>query len=325
MSIVRRHLGSPLVHATGRANQLAHEWSTRSWVPERALQEFPDAAWDWTALSKNVAVASLEFIDATSRSLPWDWCAVSARPDVSPDAVERLSAIPWRCSILRAKEVASSSAQLDLDEDELVRFIHHEADTGKADPELVRRNVHLPLDFRRLSCCASLHDLAIETPELGWDWVRVSIYATADRFAEHPDLFDVKHMIAGRRLSPNAQRRIAAAVTLQASVRRWSARRLVACLKIQRAYMQARFDPRFAMCRSRLASLSQKWGMKRSRDTDTAQGGDDDTRMESVQKAKRIRVSCSTDTPAASETGQKLCRRAAVCDTCDTVPSHATD
>lgn len=299
-----------------RASRCAEQWSGRRWVPTSAVVKFPDAGWDWDALSSNVWAIGLGFIQETRHMLAWNWPRVSARPDVVAETIATYDRIPWHRATLRARGLhvpsglcpdgnganadadadvtSSDDPATDVDEDAevgmamgtggradgeeddlqlvdsaLVSLIHTAARSGNVDADLVRRNVHLPLDFGELSSCSELHDLAIDRPDLGWDWVRASIYATVDRFIDRPDLFDAQYMVVTtlgfdasgcRRLS----RRMCATIAIQCACRRWKARRELSARKIQRAWKTATLDPDSAMCRQRLRRMSCAWGMRGS-------------------------------------------------------------
>lgn len=262
--LIRQTLGD---ESNKYAPETAKAWSTRSWVPMWAVREYPQAGWDFDKLSCNLAM-SLAFIEDTALCLPWNWKSLSMRSDVTGTTPEKYPGIPWGHTLLRLHpqcaqwlSTAPTGVCTDASPEEIVRFVHRRAELGRADPDLVRRNMHLPFNFRKLSSCAELHDLAIEFPGIGWDWTIVSIHASLDRFIDRPDLFDPRRLCFPGRLSTHARRRIQAAVVVQCAWRKHRSQQVAACMRIQRAWTRARCDPNFAVCRKRIADLAQKWNM----------------------------------------------------------------
>jgi len=262
--LIRQTLGD---ESHKRTPEVAKAWSVRSWVPAWAVREYPHAGWDFDKLSCNPAM-SLAFIEETALLLPWNWKTLSMRADVTGTTPAKYPGIPWGRTLLglqarraRIDLNAHTGIRSDASPEEIVNFVHMRADIGRADPDLVRRNLHLPFNFRKLSSCAELHDLAIEFPAIGWDWTIVSIHASLDRFMDRPDLFDPRRMCFPGRLSAGAHRRIQAAVVVQCAWRKHRSRQVAACMRIQRAWTRARCDPNFAVCRKRIADLARKWDM----------------------------------------------------------------
>ena len=273
MDSARTDMIARIVHAVcdgpvSRAKVVTRAWSSRGWVPEWAVEQYPNIGWNWDALSSNSEAMSLSFVAKTAQTLPWRWECVSARPDVDSRSIADHPSIPWNAAVLHLNDIVCDHVNCDpftsrvMNVDDMVNYVHKQAKMRTINPDLVRRNMHLPFNYRLLSDCSLLHDLAIEFPDLGWDWTVVAIYAHVDRFVDHPDLFDPEFLITGRHISPHGSRRICAAVAIQCAYRCWRARRFAACLRIQRAWTKARYDPDHAMCRARLTTFASVWGME---------------------------------------------------------------
>lgn len=269
---------------------LAH-WSHRFWLPLGALQRFPDAEWDWKALSANEYAIPLQFVRDTATAYPWSWADVSSRKSLKHHDIVSFPEIPWDVGILRVRNLLEPPCQSPEDDEDddrrTIALINQAARSGTLDPEVVRRNMHLPLDFQELSCCPVLHDLAIEFPNHGWNWTRVSIYATIDRFIEHPRLFDPRFMLSSN-LSDGYLRRLTAAITLQTAVRGYLARREMSSRRIQRAWMQAAYNPDMRLCRARMQRMARKWNMACDHAVSNKRGRDPERECSASSKRHRV-------------------------------------
>lgn len=248
----------------------ALKWSSVGWLPDWAPVEFPDAGWDWASLSANLAIG-LGVIERTIHALPWGARAVSWRRDVTSESVADHPDIPWDREVLRARQI-----DIDGDDDKkgghhaavnTVQYIHDAARAGMLDPDFVRRNLDAAgLDFRLLSRVPCLHDIAIEHPDLPWDWCAVAIYADIDRFVDRPDLFEARYMLPRQFPSARVLTKARSIATIQRAVRRWLARRESAAATIQSGWRRARFDPDLKIGRKFIADIAKTWGKHRKRE-----------------------------------------------------------
>ena len=238
-------------------------WSRRTRLPPCIVAEFPDAAWDWTFLSLNSAIP-IHFILACQH-LRWDWTCVSRRLDVTQDVVDRNPDVTWDASALRARLIDCSDIIHPLepahqDDVGMANAITEMAEQKTLTCDTLRANLHLPLDFGALSRYKSVHDVVFERTDLPWNWSVVSIYADIDRFFTHPDLLDPSQIVLAG-LGASLRRHLAAVVTVQSAYRTWKARRHVAAIRLQRAFVRAYWDPGYIVCKRRLKRNVRDWGL----------------------------------------------------------------
>jgi hypothetical protein len=253
-----------------------HPWSKSKVLPSRALDEYPEAAWDWVALSSNDYAIDIGYI-VRNPSKTWNWVLVSNRNDVTKETILANPGVPWSRATASALgvDIGPQSAPDGVgmaeespveSEEETVARIRALATRGLLDYETLRANIHLPLDFGYVSLrrFKAVLEVALEHPDLPWIWrwlsTDVSIEEHLNHFNSHVD-FDPVHLTPSSVLRPGLAKRLRATIEIQCAFRVWRACRVVAAMRIQGGMCRAFWDPARTMCRRRLSRNASKWGL----------------------------------------------------------------
>jgi hypothetical protein len=259
------------------------DWNTiETRVTSQNLPMILNKPVSWPRLSARM---KFECIETHIDSAPWCFKTISQRPDLEKGFVRKHADRPWPSSTLtwsgaveesiadedgiHAREVWQSMSSTCISPEFLRHHIDKEWDfrkLGKHNPDAciqVMMDPHKPWDYDEIAWSGSQNvvDFAIRYPHQPFPTWKISFMATLETVSLNPQYNWDWSKVFTKWQQGDSVKSTRAAIVIQSSWRRVMAKKRVAALTIWNAYIRAKYDPNYRMCKSFIARQTKEYSM----------------------------------------------------------------